>query len=166
MEDDDFISKTRRKKAMIALQDLGSELVRLSPDELSRIDMPENLREAVQAAQRITKHEARRRQLQYIGRIMRDIDCAPIAEQVAAMHAPSKRQTALFHVAEKWRDALLAEPDAAERFEREFPGIDGARLRGLVADAHADRNTGRAPKYARELFHFVNHVIQERGRGA
>ena len=166
MEDDDFISKTRRKKAMIALQDLGAELVKLSPEQLSRIDMPENLREAVQDAQRITKHEARRRQLQYIGRIMRDMDCAPIAEQVTALHAPSKRQTALFHVAEKWRDALLAEADAAERFEREFPGIDGAKLRGLVADAHADRNAGRSPKYARELFHFVNHIVQERGREA
>jgi len=166
MEDDDFISKTRRKKAMTALQDLGAELVKLSPEQLSRIDMPEDLREAVQAAQRFTKHEARRRQLQYIGRIMRDMDCTPILEQVTALHAPSKRQTALFHVAEKWRDALLAEPDAAERFEREFPGIDGAKLRGLVADAHADRNSGRSPKYARELFHFVNQVIQERGREA
>ena len=166
MEDDDFISKTRRKKAMTALQVLGAELVKLSPEQLSRIDMPEDLREAVQDAQRFTKHEARRRQLQYIGRIMRDMDCTPIAEQVTALHAPSKRQTALFHVAEKWRDALLAEPDAAERFEREFPGIDGAKLRGLVADAHAERNSGRSPKRARELFHFVNGVIQERGREA
>ena len=166
MEDDDFISKTRRKKAMIALQDLGAALVKLSPEVLGRIRMPEELREAVLDAQRITKHEARRRQLQYIGRIMRDMDCEPIAEQLAALQAPSRRQTALFHVAEKWRDALLAEPDAAERFEREFPGIDGAKLRGLVADAHADRNSARAPKHARELFHFVNDVIQERGREA
>ena len=166
MEDDDFISKTRRKKAMTALQDLGAALVKLSPEVLGRIRMPEDLREAVLDAQRFTKHEARRRQLQYIGRIMRDMDCEPIAEQLAALQAPSKKQTALFHVAEKWRDALLAEPDAAERFAREFPGIDGAKLRGLVADAHAERNAGRAPKHARELFHFVNDVIQERGREA
>ncbi len=168
MEDDDFISKTRRKKAMTALQDLGAELVKLSPEQLARIDMPEELREAVQDAQRFTKHEARRRQMQYIGRIMRDMEeaSARVAEQLAALHAPSKRQTALFHVAEQWRDALLAEPDAAERFEREFPGIDGARLRGLVADAHADRHSGRSPKHARELFHFVNRVVQERGREA
>ena len=166
MEDDDFISKTRRKKAMTALQDLGAALVALSPELLGRIDMPEDLREAVRECQRFNKHEARRRQMQYIGRIMRDLDSAPIAAQLAALQAPSKKQTALFHVAEQWRDALLAEPDAAGRFEREFPGADGKKLRGLVADAHAERKTGRAPKHARELFHFVNHIVQERGREA
>ena len=166
MEEDDFISKTRRKKDMTALQDLGAELVELSPEQLARLGLEESLLEAILDCQRITKHEARRRQMQYIGRIMRDIDPAPIIEYLTALKAPSKKQTALFHVAERWRDALLHEPDAAERFEREFPGIDGRKLRGLVADAHAERKTGRAPKHARELFHFVNAIVQEHGRDA
>jgi ribosome-associated protein len=103
MEEDDFISKTRRKKQMSDLQDVGAELVALSAEQLARIEMPDNLREAVVEARRFTKHEARRRQIQYIGRIMRDIDAGPIVEQLAALKAPSKRQTALFHVAERWR---------------------------------------------------------------
>jgi ribosome-associated protein len=166
MEDDDFISKTRRKKAMTALQGLGADLVRLSPEQLARIDMPESLREAVRDCQAYTKHEARRRQLQYIGRIMRDLDAEPIAEQLAALQAPSKKQTALFHVAERWRDELLSLPDAAERFAREFPATDGARLRALVSAAGEERAAGRTPKRARELFHFVNGIVQQQGREA
>ena len=166
MDDDDFISKSERKRRMTGLQDVGAELAELSAEVLARMALPEELREALLDFKGYSKHEARRRQMQYIGRLMRDIDPAPIVAQLEAMKAPSRKQTALFHVAERWRDALLAEPDAAERFTREFPGTDLAKLRGLVADAHAERKSGRAPKHARELFHFVNHIVQERGRVA
>ena len=166
MDDDEFISKTRRKKAMAALQDLGAELVKLPAEQLARIEMPDSLREAVVDCRTITKHEGRRRQMQYIGKLMRDIDATPIAEQVAALHAPSKRQTALFHVAEKWRDELLAQPDAAERFVREFPEAELKALRVLVSAAGEERKTGRAPKHARELFHYVNGIVQRQGREA
>ena len=164
MDEDDFISKTRRKKEMTALQDLGAELVKLSPEQLARITLPENLREAVVDCQSITKHEGRRRQLQYIGKLMRDLDAAPIAEQVAALHAPTKKQTALFHVAERWRDAMMTEPDAAAHFANEFPATDLAELRRLVSAAGEERKAGRAPKRFRELFHFVNAIVQAQGR--
>src|SRR5258706_1559017 len=110
MEDDHSISKTQRKKQMHDLQGLGMDLVKLTPEKLARLDLPEALRDAVVEAQRFTKHEARRRQLQYIGRIMRDIDAEPIAEQLKALEAPSRKQTAVFHVAEKWRQALIDDP--------------------------------------------------------
>src|SRR5690242_11964609 len=121
MEDDDFISKTRRKKQMTALQDLGAELVKLSPEQLARIEMPEELREAILECKRFSKHEAVRRQKQYIGRIMRDMDADPIARQLEAMHAPSRIQTALFHRAEEWRTEIVARDEAIEQFVREFP---------------------------------------------
>ena len=163
-EQDDFISKTRRKKEMRQLQDVGAALVKLSREQLARIDMPENLREAVAAGQGITKHEARRRQMQYIGKIMRNVDAAPIAGQLAALEAPSKKQTALFHVAEKWRDDLLADSHAMGRFEREFPHADLHRIRQLLEAARAERAEHRAPKHLRELFHAVNAVVQEAGK--
>jgi ribosome-associated protein len=164
-EHDDFISKTRRKKESRQLQDVGAALVELSREQLARIDMPEMLREAVMACQRITKHEARRRQMQYIGKIMRNVDAGPIAEQLAALEAPSKRQTALFHVAEKWRDDLLADPLAMERFAREFPHANANRVKALLEAARAERAAKRAPKHVRELFHAVNAVVQEAARG-
>ncbi len=165
MEDDDFISKTRRKKRMTGLQDLGAELVKLSAEQLARVDMPENLREAVNAARRITKHEARRRQLQYIGRLMRDLDADPIAAQLAAIQAPSKRQTALFHVAERWRDEIVADSGAIARFASEFPGADAERLRALALAAHEERGKPGTPRRTRELFHALNAIVQEHARG-
>ena len=164
MEEDDFISKTRRKKQMTQLQDVGADLVRLSPEQLARIEMPEELREAVLECKRFTKHEAVRRQMQYIGRLMRGLDAGPIAEQLAALHAPSNRQTALFHLAEKWRDALLADADAASRFATEFPEADPQRLRELTEKASAERHADKPPRHYRELFHVLNAIIQDHAR--
>ncbi len=158
--DDEFISKTRRKKEMRELQDVGAALVKLSREQLARIEMPDNLREAVTACQAITKHEARRRQMQWIGKIMRHVDAVPIAEQLAALEAPSKKQTALFHVAEKWRDDLVADPGAMARFEREFPHADNNRVRALLEATRAERAAHRAPKHLRELFHAVSAAVQ------
>jgi ribosome-associated protein len=164
MEDDDFISKTRRKKQMHDLQDIGAALVKLSPERLARIDMPPALREAVTAARQITKHEARRRQMQYIGKLMRGLDAAPIAARIAEFEAPSKQQSALFHVAERWRQELVDDPTGLERFLEEFPGADEKRLRELTEAARADRRAGRGLRTFRELFHEVNALVQERGR--
>ena len=160
-EDDDFISKTRRKKEMTGLQKLGAELVKLSPELLGRIEMPEELRAAVLDCKRFNKHEAVRRQMQYIGRIMRDLDAAPIAEQLAAMQAPSRRQTALFHVAEKWRDDMLRDPEAVALFKNDFPGVDLDKLRKLVERAREEQRTGKPPKHFRQLFHELNAVLQK-----
>jgi ribosome-associated protein len=165
MDEDDFISKTRRKREAKELQDVGAGLVALSKEELSRIDMPEELREAVVECQRITKHEGRRRQMQYIGRIMRNLEVGPIAAQLTAMHAPSKRQTALFHLAEKWRDELIADPEAAKRLALEFDRADVDRLRTLAERARAEKESGApTPKNARLLFHALNALIQDHGR--
>jgi ribosome-associated protein len=164
MSEDDFISKTRRKKQMHDLQGLGAALVKLSAESLARIRMPEALREAIVAAQGITKHEARRRQLQYIGKLMRDIDAVPIAAQLAEFEAPSKRQSALFHVAERWRQELIDDPAAIERFVKDFPGADEKRLRDLLHAACAERGPGPHTRAFRELFHAVNALVQEKAR--
>jgi len=164
MDEDDFISKTRRKKQMHDLQQVGAALVALSADELARIEMPENLRDAVEDARRFTRHEARRRQVQYIGRLMRDIDAGPIAEQLAAMKAPSKRQTALFHVAERWRQELIADGSALERFVKEFPEADPHRIRSMVDEAREEKRGARAPRRFRELFHVLSAIVQDHAR--
>ena len=164
MEDDEFISKTRRKRQMTELQSAGAELVELSAEQLARIDMPESLREAVEAARRFTRHEARRRQIQYIGRIMRDIDAGPVIEQLAALKAPSRRQTALFHLAERWREELIADPATLDRFVQEFPEADPHRIRALVEDARAEKRASRPPRQFRELFHVLSAIVQDHAR--
>jgi ribosome-associated protein len=164
MEDDDFISKTRRKREARNLQDVGAALVDLSEEQLARLRLPEMLFDAVLACKTITKHEARRRQMQYIGRIMRGIDSEPIAAQLRAFEAPSKRETALLHLAEKWRQEFLADEEALARFAREFPDADLDHLRNLVRGAQEERRASKPPKKFRELFHAVNTLIQEHAR--
>jgi ribosome-associated protein len=166
MDEEDFISKTRRKRQMAELQDVGAELVKLSPEQLARLDLPERLREAVLDCQSITKHEARRRQMQWIGKIMRDIDAAPIADKLASLQAPSRKQTALFHVAEKWRDELLANAAAIDRFAREFPNADSHKIGVLAEAARLERAAKRAPKHFRELFHLLSAAVQQQAGDA
>lgn len=164
MSDENLISKTRRKRQAHDLQDLGKALTRLRADQLARIEMPDDLREAVTDCRAMTKHEAIRRQLQYIGRIMRDMDCAPIAAQLGALHAPSHLQTALFHRAERWREDLLADPSAVARFTMEFPEADPRRLRDLAEAAIEERRAERPPRRYRELFQAINAILQDHAR--
>ena len=164
MEDDDFISKTRRKRQMKDLQDMGAALVKLSPEMLARLDLPELLRDAVAACRDITKHEGRRRQMQYIGRIMRNVDAGPIAEQLARIDAPTHRHNALFHLAEKWRKDLMDDAEAVARFVEEFPEADPKQLRSLIEAAHSELDADRPPRKYRELFHVVNTVVQDHAR--
>ena len=163
-DDSDFISKTRRKRQMHDLQAIGATLVKLSPEKLARLPLPDVLREAVVEAQRFKKHEAIRRQLQYIGRIMRDIDAGPIVEQLNAMEAPSRKQTAVFHVAERWRLALMEDPEKVGDFVQEFPGADPQKLRALAIAAAAEKRADKPPKQFRELFHALNAILQEHSR--
>ncbi len=165
MEEDDFISKTRRKRESHDLQKVGAALVDLSTDRLDRMGLPEKLLDAVKACQGITRHEARRRQMQYIGKIMRELDPGPIVEQLNSLQSPSRQQTALFHLSEKWRDELLADPQAILRFEREFPHADNHKLRALIEATRAERVAKRAPKHFRELFHAVNAAVLEQAAG-
>jgi ribosome-associated protein len=164
MEEDDFISKTQRKRQMSELQDVGAALVKLSVEQLARLDIPEALREAVLEAKRITKHEAGRRQRQWIGKLMRNIDAAPIVEQLSALSAPTRKQTALFHVAEHWRDEVMKSDDAVARGARE--GLEARHVRGreFRGEAREERSAKRAPKVQRELFHAINTTVQDHAR--
>ena len=166
MKADDLISKTQRKKQMHDLQALGAALTKLSHELLARLDLPEALREAVADAKRFTRHEAARRQMQFIGRIMRDLEVGPIAAQVEALHTPTSRQNALFHLAERWRDEFLADPSAIARFVAQFPAADPGRLRELAGAAAEERNAERSPRRFRELFHAVNAIIRDHAKPA
>jgi ribosome-associated protein len=164
MSDANFISKTRLKKQAHELQDLGKALVRLHPEQLARLELPEDLREAISECRRMTKHEAIRRQMQYIGRIMRDIDAGPIAVQLDALHAPTRRQTALFHRAEEWRTRILADPESLQHFVADYPEADPHRIRSLAQEAGEERRDNLPPRRYRELFQLISAIVHEHHR--
>jgi ribosome-associated protein len=153
------ISKTQRKKAVHMLQALGEELVELNDDQLTAIELPEALRDAVMAARRITKFEAKRRQLQYIGKLMRKVDPEPIRAALDAVLARSRRQIAAHKRVEAWRERLLAGPGAVNEVLAEYPGADAQRLRALVRGALRERDAGSPPRSYRELYQALRALL-------
>jgi ribosome-associated protein len=153
--DDEILSKTRKKAQMHALQKLGVELVELSRERIASMQLPETLVEAIRAAQRITAHEGRRRQMQYIGRLMRDIDPAPIQERLDAWRGQSKAEVARQHGMERLRDKLIADDAALTEFAQNHPDVDLQALRNLIRNARKEATEGRPPKSYREIFKVI-----------
>jgi len=160
MVDEERPSKTQRKKQMHELQALGERLVALNGEQLDAIGLPEDLRAAVAETSRMTRHEARRRQMQYIGRLMRDVDPEPIREKLAVWDGVSREHSAKLHLTERWRERLLEDPSALAEFLREHPGADAQRLRSLVRAAVAERDAAKAPRSYRELFRLLREILQ------
>ena len=152
-------SKSQRKRDVHSLQDLGASLVELNDDQLSQFDLPERLLEAIGEAQRIRNFEGRRRQMQFIGKLMRDIDPAPIRMRLDIITGAARESTVLQHQIERWRERLLGEEDALTLFADEYPQCDLQRLRSLIASVRKDRANARPPKKYRELFRAVRAVV-------
>lgn len=155
-------SKTRRKHAMHALQDLGEQLVTLDAKQITELALPETLIDAIIEAKRMTKHGARRRQLQYIGKLMRDVDAAPIQEKIDAWRSTSVHHTAWLHLLERWRERLLTDETAFTEFGQHYPHADLQRLRTLVRNTHKEKIAGSSPKNFRALFQELRLVIPEK----
>ena len=162
IEDDGPPSKTRRKQAMHALQDLGERLAELTPEKLAQLGLPERLAIAINEYKRFTKWEAKRRQMQYIGRLMRDIDAAPISAQLDIWAGTSRAAVAGFHAVEGWRDRLLADSGGADALAAllvAHPGADRARIAMLIERARAERSSGRPPANFRLLFRELSKLL-------
>jgi ribosome-associated protein len=156
---DELPSKSQRKRDMHELQALGAELVELNDEQLSSMHLPERLMDAVLDARRMSKHEARRRQLQFIGKIMRTVDAGPIRERLAAWKAVSRTHTARLHSIERWRARLLADEHAIADLLREHPRADAARLRALVRNARREQAAGEPPRSFRALFRLLSETL-------
>jgi ribosome-associated protein len=161
--DDEFVSKTQRKKMMDSLQDLGRDLVDLSKDTLKKMQLDEKLLLAILEYKRITSHSAKKRQEQYIGKLMRDIDAEPIRAALAAMKGESAEHTGWLHQIERWREKLIAEDDALPQFLDAFPESDVQQLRTLIRNARKEKLEARPPKFFRQLFQEIKEIIPEPG---
>lgn len=152
-------SKTQRKKEMHALQALGQQLVALSREQLARVDLPADLREAIDFAHRVTSHEGRRRHMQYIGKLMRQVDADEVRAAIGRATGDSRAAVALMHLAERWRDRLLADDDALTEFLAERPGADVQWLRAAIRSARREHAAGQPPKHARALYRWLHDAL-------
>jgi len=157
-------SKTRLKQQSHDLQKLGLALAELSDERLAALALPERLLDALLQYRQTRSHEGRRRQLQYVGKLMREVDAEPLREAVAAATLGSARDTLLLHEAERWRDALLADDEAMTRWLQAHADCDAQRLRSLVRAARREAALPpeqRNPRCHRELFQFIRPLLSD-----
>ena len=158
-------SKSQLKRDMTALQKLGEVLVEQPSDRLDKVELPEDLRTAIAQARTIRDHEGRRRQMQYIGRLMRDVDVAPIKAAIDAWDGSSREEAAALHELERWRERLLEDDAALTAFAGEHTAALSPdllqRLRTAIRMARKERAEAKPPKHFRELFKLIRTAIGE-----
>lgn len=158
------VSKSQRKRDALDLQKLGEELLVLKEEQLQRLGLPASLQDAIRAAQKIHQRGGRKRQLQYIGKLMRQIDAEPIRDAMAQLGAEQQRHTAHFHQLEQWRDRLIAGDDSAlEDIFTRFPDTDRQHLLQLVRNARKQpRQEAADVRTARILFRYLRELSEPR----
>lgn len=153
-------SKSQRKRDSAALQDLGAELVEMSKSKLAAIPLDDALREAIALAQSIKAHGGRKRQILYIGKLLRSADVEPIREALAKLDQTDAASVAHLHRLERWRERLLTEGnDALTQLLGEYPAADSQRLRQLIRNAQQEHAAGKPPKSSRELFKYLRELF-------
>jgi ribosome-associated protein len=151
-------SKSQLKREMDALQALGARLIELGKERLAKIDMPDELRVAVKEAQRITAHGGRRRQLQYIGRLMRNVDPAPIQAAIDEVDGISAVAKARQHALERLRERFLEDESVLDEIARRTATADFQQLRQLRRNALKEKAEGKPPRAYRELFRVLREL--------
>jgi ribosome-associated protein len=171
-------SRTELKKESTELQKVGEALLTLRSDLFERLDLPEGLVNALDELKRITNFEGRRRQLQYVGKLMRQLEpetLQSVRDALEEQRSGSAQQTLALHVAEKWRDDLIADDDALQAWLKAHPDTDAQQLRALIRQARKDSaptqdevSRGLAPRRGRafrEIFQIVRDQLDEQEHG-
>lgn len=158
---DDYIrSKSQAKREMTALQELGEKLVELNDSQLAQIPIESKLLEAIHEARKMSHREARRRHLQYIGKLMRNTEHEAIQEAYDQIQNKNDKYIHRQHQVERYRDLLLGEDaQALQDFIQLYPGVDVQHLRQLIRVAHKEAAENKAPASARKLFRYLREQI-------
>lgn len=151
-------SKTKLKAEADAQQALGVRLTELPKDKLLKLNLPEDLFAAILESKKITANGATRRHRQYLGKLMREIDTAPISEQLARWEGKHTAENAYFHGLERWRDRLINDTNALSEFIALHPATDSQHLRTLIRNAQKEQAAAKPPKSSREIFRILREI--------
>ena len=165
-EQDQVKSKTKVKQEMHAWQDLGTAITLLNPSQQAKIPMSDELRETIEEAPRVTQRSARKRHLQFIGKLIRNSDFEAIATAYEAIQEDTHRTTRQLHVIERWRDRLLSSDNTENtkvlsEFINEYPLCNKQLFRQLIRSALKEASQNKAPASARKLFKFIRDAVSE-----
>lgn len=159
-EDEDLgPSKSQRKRDMHALQSLGERLCTLPATRLATLDLPEILTDAIALARKITAHEGRRRQMQYIGKLMRRVDADAIRAELDIDDDRHRAETAVMHAAERWRDALIDTPGRLGEFIERYPQAINRNLHTTLRGACAEQAKTQRGRHYRELYRDIRDIL-------
>lgn len=162
-EDDngyDGPSKSALKRESHSLQEMGETLARLPASVLKNLPLPERLREAIEHLQSITAKGAARRQRQYLGKVMRNVDPEPIKAALEALEQKAQRERNQFHAVERWRDRFVEEGETvATEFIERYPDTDRQRLRSLARSVTGAVSDGQRTSAARSLFKYLREIM-------
>lgn len=157
------ISKSQLKREMDALQALGLEVVKLTDAQLQQVPLDAELHEAISLARRIRKkHEAFRRQMQFIGKLMRLRDTQDIETALQRIKFPHQQETLAFHQVEHWRDELLQHGDSSlQQLLEQHPSVDADKVRELLQQHVHQQQQGKPPMASRQLFVYLRKLLCE-----
>ena len=159
-------SKTKLKAEADAQQALGVRLTELPKDRLLKLNLPDDVTQAILDTKKITANGAIRRHRQYLGRLMREIDTAPITEQLARWDGKHTAENAYFHGLERWRDRLITDSNALSEFIALHPATDSQQLRTLIRNAQKEQAANKPPKSSREIFKLLREITSPGLSGA
>lgn len=155
-------SKTRLKKEMLALQELGVALTKLSPEKLALIPMSDSLRTAIGEASAIKKNGAIRRYMQFIGKLMRNDDSDAIVAAYEEMQINERNAARKVHLVEEWRDALiLGDKEKLDHFLELYPHCDRQQLNQLIRNSQKEATQQKNLGSSKKLFRFLRDLIIE-----
>ncbi len=159
-------SKSQRKREAAALQSLGESLLTLTASELNHLEIPENLRTALEDALAFDSNEAKRRQRQYIGKLMRTIDPEPIERLLEQIQQRNNREKQHHHTLERWRERLIGEGSGGPKgaltdLLQQYPDIDVQRLRQLLRSHSREQQQGKPPRSFREIYQLLSQTITD-----
>jgi len=161
-EDDNWVSKTQRKKECDEVLELGEKMITLNKDELAQIKMDEELRSAIEEAQRIKSNSALKRQKHFIAKVMRGLNDESLAAQVERVIHKHDIYNADFKRMEKWRDLIIENGDRGiNDFLVEYPQADRSHLRQLVRNAAKEKKNNKPPAAYRQIFKYIREVVDE-----
>ena len=155
-------NKSQIKRDISVISDLCEEITQLSPSQIERLGLPENILGAILEATKMPVKGARKRQLKFITGAMRKLDVAPIQEQLDKIKAKSAHAARELHQLERWRERLLADDDkqALTEFLAQHPQVDAQHMRQLIRNAKKEIASAKPPKSSRLLFRYLRELLE------
>ena len=156
LDKDSVISKTELKKDSKKIQEFGRRISELTINNIEAFKFPSNIYEATIGLKNIKSNSAKKRQVQYLGKLLREIDLTDAFLIMKQLKVSSQKEIQRNHIIEDWRDKLLSNNDSITQFVDEYPKIDRQSLRQTISNAQKD---DKSPKYSRQLFKLIKDII-------